>query len=105
MLSDVEEEGRGGIPKRYGRGLYSTRRTKMDRERATLARLGWLPNSCKGAWRKCIYVSEDVREGWIRTAVHGRLADITELKAPVDARSGNKKWLGPQGNDHRLAES
>jgi hypothetical protein len=27
MLSDVEE-GRGGIPKRYGRGLYSTRRTK-----------------------------------------------------------------------------
>jgi hypothetical protein len=28
MLSDVEEEGRGGIPKRYGRGLHSTRRTK-----------------------------------------------------------------------------
>jgi len=28
MLSDVEEEGRGGIPKRYGHGLYSTRRTK-----------------------------------------------------------------------------
>jgi hypothetical protein len=25
-LSDVEEEGRGGIPKRYGRGLHSTRR-------------------------------------------------------------------------------
>jgi hypothetical protein len=39
------------------------------------------------------------------TAVHGRLAGITELKAPVDARSGNKKRLGPQGNDHRLAES
>ena len=28
MLSDVEEEGKGGIPKRYGRGLHSTRRTK-----------------------------------------------------------------------------
>jgi hypothetical protein len=31
MLSDVEGEGRGGrggIPKRYRRGLYSTRRTK-----------------------------------------------------------------------------
>jgi hypothetical protein len=37
--------------------------------------------------------------------VHGRLADITELDAPVDARSGDKKRLGPQGNDHRLAGS
>ena len=25
-LSDIEEEGRGGIPKRYRRSLYSTRR-------------------------------------------------------------------------------
>jgi hypothetical protein len=50
-------------------------------------------------------MSEDLREGRIRTAVHGRLADITELKAAVDARSGNKKRLGPQGNDYRLAES
>jgi hypothetical protein len=31
MLSDVEEEGRGGIPKRYGHGLHSTRRTKTRR--------------------------------------------------------------------------
>jgi hypothetical protein len=77
----------------------------MDGERATLARLGWPPNSCEGAWRKCAHMSEDVREGRIRTAVHGRLADITELKAPVDARSGNKKRLGPQGNDHTLAGS
>jgi hypothetical protein len=29
-------------------------------------------------------LSEDVREGRIRTAVHGRLADIMELKAPVE---------------------
>jgi hypothetical protein len=28
MLFDIEEEGRGGILKRYKRGLYSTRRTK-----------------------------------------------------------------------------
>ena len=28
MLSDIEEEGRGGITKRYRRGLHSTRRTK-----------------------------------------------------------------------------
>jgi hypothetical protein len=104
MLSNVEEEERGGIPKRYGRGLYSTRRTKtpqvpgfefdgfdqfvtgrgrgccqpslpllvecdlwvylymndglfqearksanMDGERATLARLGWPPNSYEEA--------------------------------------------------------
>jgi hypothetical protein len=34
--------------------------------------------------------------------VHGRLADITESKAPVDARSGNKERLGPQGNDHQV---
>jgi hypothetical protein len=40
-----------------------------------------------------------------RTVVHGRLTDITELKAPIDTRSGNKKRLGPQGNDYRLAES
>jgi hypothetical protein len=32
-------------------------------------------------------MSEDVREGRIRMAVPGRLADITKLKAPVDARS------------------
>jgi hypothetical protein len=35
------------------------------------------------------HMSEDLSEGRIRTAVHGRLADITDLKAPVDAgRSG-----------------
>jgi hypothetical protein len=43
-------------------------------------------------------MGEDFREGRIQTTtelaenmftVHGRLADITELKAPVDARSGN----------------
>ncbi len=28
ILPDVEEEERGGIPKRYGCGLHSTRRTK-----------------------------------------------------------------------------
>jgi hypothetical protein len=28
MLSNIEEEGRGGILKRYRRGLYSTKRTK-----------------------------------------------------------------------------
>jgi hypothetical protein len=77
----------------------------MDRERVTLARLGWLPNSCEGAGGSAHTWSEDVREGRIRTAVHGRPTDITELKAPVDVRSGNKKRLGPQGNDHRLAES
>jgi hypothetical protein len=27
-IPDVEEEERGGIPKRYGCGLHSTRRTK-----------------------------------------------------------------------------
>jgi hypothetical protein len=31
MLSDVEEEGRGGIPKRYRHSFYSTRRTKTRR--------------------------------------------------------------------------
>jgi hypothetical protein len=77
----------------------------MDGERVALARLGWPPNSCEGASGSAHTWSEDVREGRIRTAVHGRLAGITELKAPVDARSGNKKRLGPQGNDHRLAES
>jgi hypothetical protein len=35
----------------------------MDGERATLARLGWPPNGCEGAWRKCAHMSEDVREG------------------------------------------
>ena len=28
ILSDVEEDERGGIPKRYGHGLHSTRRTR-----------------------------------------------------------------------------
>ena len=32
------------------------------------------------------HMSEDLSEGRIRTAVHGRPSDITELKAPVDAR-------------------
>jgi hypothetical protein len=77
----------------------------MDGERVTLARLGWPPNSCKGAGGSAHTWSEGVREGRIRTAVHGRPAGITELKAAVDARSGNKKRLGPQGDDHRLAES
>jgi hypothetical protein len=31
ILPDVEEEERGGIPKRYGCGLHSTRRTKIVR--------------------------------------------------------------------------
>jgi hypothetical protein len=68
---------------------------------------GWggPPNSCEEAWGKCAHMGEAFREGRIRTAVHGRLADITELKAPDDARSGNKKRLRPQGNAHRLAES
>jgi hypothetical protein len=45
----MKEERRGGILKRYKRGLHSTRRTKMDRKRATLARLRWPLNSYKGA--------------------------------------------------------
>jgi hypothetical protein len=143
ILSDAEEEGRGGEEYRrdMGVGLHSTRRTKtrqvpgsefdefatgervgllstfspiigrmlshvnMDGERATFAPFGWPLNSCEEAWRKCVHMSEDVREGRIRTAVHGRFADITKLKAPMDARSSNKKRLGPQGNDYRLAES
>ena len=28
MLSNIEEEERGGIPNKYRRGFYSTRRTK-----------------------------------------------------------------------------
>ena len=28
--------------------------------------------SSEGAWHECAHMSEDVREGWIRTAVHGR---------------------------------
>jgi hypothetical protein len=88
-------------------GLFQEARksANMDGERVTLARLGWPPNSCEGAGGSTHTWSEDVREGRIRTAVHGRLTGITELKAPVDARSGNKKRLGRQGNDHRLAES
>jgi hypothetical protein len=68
---------------------------------------GWggPPNSCEEAWGKCVYMGEAFREGRIRTAVYGRLADITELKAPNDIRSGNKKRLRPQGNAYRLAES
>jgi len=31
MLSNIEEEGRGRIPKRYRYSLYSTRRTKTRR--------------------------------------------------------------------------
>jgi hypothetical protein len=67
----------------------------MDRERVILARLGWLPNSYKGASVSAYTWSKDVREGRIWMAVYGRPVDITELKAPVDVRSGNKKWLGP----------
>jgi hypothetical protein len=54
---------------------------------------------------KYTHVSKDFREGRIRTAVHGRLADTTKLKVPVNIRSSNKKRLGPQGNNYRLAES
>jgi hypothetical protein len=25
--------------------------------------LGWPPNSCKEAWRKCAHMTEDLREG------------------------------------------
>jgi len=59
---------------------------------------GGPPNNCEEAWHKCAHMGEDFREGRIQTTtelaenmftVHGRLAYITELKAPVDARSGN----------------
>jgi hypothetical protein len=38
-------------------------------------------------------------------AVYSRPIDITELKAPINTRSSNKKQLGSQGNNYRLAES
>jgi hypothetical protein len=87
-------------------GLFQEARksANIDGERATYAPLGW-PPGCEEAWRKCAHMSKDLREGRIRTPVYSRFADITELRAPVDARSGNKKRLGPQGNDYRLVES
>jgi len=84
------------LSKRYGRGLHSTRKTKTRQvpgfkfdEFATgrgrgccqpslpllvechLMRL-MLVDSCEEAWRKCAHMSEDVREGRIRTAVQCR---------------------------------
>jgi hypothetical protein len=50
------------------------------------------PAVSKGAGVRA-HMSEDVREGRIRMAVHGRLVDIIELKALIDARSNNKKRL------------
>jgi hypothetical protein len=82
------------------RAFHEARKSaNMDGERAILTRLGGPPNSCEEAWRKCTHMGEDFREGRIRTAteisrefsqVHSRLADITELKAPVEVvtRSG-----------------
>jgi hypothetical protein len=63
---------------------------------------GGLPDNYEEAWGKCVYMGEEFKEDRVWTAVYGRLVDITELKAPVDIRSGNKKWFGPQGNDHRF---
>jgi hypothetical protein len=61
-LFDTEE--RRGIPKRYGRGLYSTRGPRLFRY------LGLhLMNSFLGEGVKIF------REGRIRTAVHGRRAE------------------------------
>jgi hypothetical protein len=67
----------------------------MDRERVTLIWLGWSPNTCEGASVSAYTWSEDIREGRIRIVVYGRPIDITELKAPINIRSGNKKRLGP----------
>ena len=39
---------------------------------ADFSRLRELVRSSEGAWHECAHMSEDVREGWIRTAVHGR---------------------------------
>jgi hypothetical protein len=38
-------------------------------------------------------MSEDLKEGRIQAAMHSKLIDITKLKALIDVRSENKKWL------------
>jgi hypothetical protein len=98
MLPDVEEEGREKYQIDIGVPFTAIGGPRWMENAPHLHRWGDHLTAVKRP-------GEDLREGRIPMAVQGRHADFTGLQAPVDVRHGNKKRSGPQGNDHRLAES